>query len=352
LFVVAANAAVGRHERAVELLLELVNDPVSPLRLPPSLQYRGHTVTPAAAAVYWALAEQQDALGDVHACAAAAAAAAAHLPQSSTSGDVESNRRHKKLELFKDMPRQFLTLHGSCTSRAAAVRSHGPRASAVAAVTTAAAVLLSPSTPAASRARAIEHLHGALASASQHCVIDFTSIFHSSFIKSFVRSLIIHRSSLPLPIRILSLSLLRIVATPPQNAKPCSMGYLLDAADVPHSLLDIFVDKNEHATVRLEAALGVKICLDSCGKYMPWMDVLGSSVIYVIESTALKPHSAAALPSEVSDSLAAAAVDIIRHFVNLPPVNNMDAFVKVVAIRIAMVLTATFWFHLLQSSMF
>jgi len=340
LFVFAANAAVGRHERAVELLLELLNDSASPVRFPPSLQYRGHTVTPAVAAVYWVLAEQRDALGDVNACAAAAAAAAAHLPQSSTSGDVEGNMRHKKLTLFKDMSRQLLTLHESCTSRAATVRSQGPQASAVAAVTAAAAVLLSSSTPAASRERAIEQLHAALASASQRCIIDFTSYFQPSFIKSFVRSLIIYRSSLPLPIHILSLSLLRIVASPPQNSKPCSMGYMLDAADIPQSLLDIFADKNEHPTVRLEAALGVKLCFDSCGKYMPWMELMGSSVIYVIESTALEPHSTAALPSEVSDSLAAAAVDIIRHFVDLPPVNNIDAFFKVVAIM-AMLLKVT-----------
>jgi hypothetical protein len=288
--------------------------------------------------VYWALAEQQDALGDVNACAAAAASAVAHLPQSSTTGDVEGN---KKLKLPKDTPRQLSTLHASCTSRAATARSQGPQASAVAAVTTAAAVLLSSSTPAASRARAIEQLHASLASTSHLCIIDFTSHFQSSFIKSFVRSLIIHRSSLPLPIHILSLSLLRIVASPPKNSKPCSMANMIDAADIPQSLLEIFVDSNEHPAVRLEAALGVKICLDSCGRYTPWMELLGSSVIYVIESTVLKPFSTAALPPEVSDSLAAAAADIIRHFVALPPVNNIHAFLKVLSITAVLLKVAS-----------
>jgi hypothetical protein len=110
------------------------------------------------------------------------------------------------------------------------------------------------------------------------------------------------------------------------------MANMLDAADVSQSLLDIFVDSNEHPAVRLEAALGVKICLDSCGRYTPWMELLSSSVIYVIESTVLKPLSTAAIPPEVSDSLAAAAADIIRHFVDLPPVNNIDAFLKVMSI--------------------
>ena len=122
------------------------------------------------------------------------------------------------------------------------------------------------------------------------------------------------------------------------------MSYLLEFADVPQSLLEIFMDNNEDPTVRLEAALVVKICLNSCGIFSPWMEVLGSSVTSIIESTALRSHSPApssspTLPSDASDSLAAAAADLIRHFVDLPAINKDDAHVKVVTMTMAVVVT-------------
>jgi hypothetical protein len=341
----AATAAVGLHERAAALLLDLVKEEATPVPLPTSLLYHGHDVAPAAAAVYWAMAEQRDAMGDVNACAAAAAAAA-QSTLSTTSAANEGDKKKKKPKFFKDMSRRLLKSPESCTSRAAILSSHFAQAAAVAAVNAAAAVLLSSSSSAAARAQAVEHVHGALSAspasagaAQQHCIIDLTSLFHPSFIQSFLRSLIIHRSSLPLSFQVLSLSLVRIIATPPPTSTPCSMGHRLEFADVPQSLLEVFMDQNEHFTVRLEAALGLKVCLDSCGKFFPWMELLGSCVAYVIEATALRSQSPAesssppSLPSHALDSLAAAAAELIRHFVDTPVANKNDAHVKVIVTK-------------------
>jgi hypothetical protein len=343
----SAAASLSYHEHAVELLQELVKEGATPVPLPPSLPHHHHVIAPAAAAVHWALAEQRDALGDISACAAAAAAAAtaAMSLSPSTTGSTEGDKKKKKPKYFKELSLTLLKSQESCTARAALLKSHTAQAAAAAAAVIAAApVILSSSSSASSRALEIERLHVALSSpasaspatASRRCVIDFAALFHSSFIQSFVRSIILHRATLPLSAHIMSLSLVRIMASPPPAAPPCSMGLPLEFSDVHQTLLDIFADEHEHPSIRLEAALSFKPLMDTCGKHALWMYAVPEITTHVIESTALSSQWSASsssppsLPPDVSDALAAAAADLIRLFFAVPVASTMGAHVKVI----------------------